>query len=140
MTEAGVSSPGMILVVDDDPEVRHVLRAILESAGYLVAEADNGRQALVECRQQRVDLIITDLVMPDVEGIETIKIVRKTYPGLRIIAISGAFGGEYLRIAQLLGADVALPKPLRMDSLLAAVRQIFQNCEAATQPDHPASR
>lgn len=139
MTEEGESSPGTILVVDDDAEVRHVLRAILESAGYLVAEADNGRQALVECRQRRVDLMITDLVMPDVEGIETIKLARKTYPGLRIIAISGAFGGEYLRIAQLLGADVALPKPLRMDALLDAVRQIFRNGEAATPPDDPAS-
>lgn len=137
MADEGAVSAN-ILVVDDDPEVRHVLRAILESAGYGVAEAGNGRQALVECRKQNVDLMITDLVMPDQEGIETIKLARRTYPRLRIIAISGAFGGEYLRIAQLLGADMALPKPLRMDALLEAVRRILQ-ARAADTPQEPSA-
>lgn len=125
MMESSVVEGEAILVVDDDSEVRHVLRTILESAGYTVAEADNGRQALAECRARRIGLMITDLVMPDQEGIETIKLARRTYPELRIIAISGAFGGEYLRIAELLGADAALPKPLRMDALLEAVRRSF---------------
>ncbi len=125
MTEPDAKRMESILIVDDDAEVRHVLRAILESAGYQVAEADNGRLALSECKRQHYDLMITDLVMPDQEGIETIKLARKTYPDLKIIAISGAFGGEYLRIAQLLGADVALPKPLKMDALLDAVRRSF---------------
>lgn len=114
-----------ILIVDDDSEVRQVLRAMLEAAGYVVAEASNGHQALAECRKHSVRLMITDLVMPEREGIETIKAARQTHPELRIIAISGAFGGEYLRIAKLLGADAALPKPLRMDALLEAVRKVF---------------
>jgi len=138
MAEEGPVS-ATILVVDDDPEVRHVLRAILESAGYGVAEAGDGRQALSECRKSNIDLMITDLVMPDQEGIETIKLARRTYPQLRIIAISGAFGGEYLRIAQLLGADAALPKPLRMDSLLGAVRRILQERALDTPPEPSAS-
>ncbi len=124
MTEQSAATQ-TILIVDDDPEVRHVLRAMLEAAGFAVAEADNGRQALAECRKLPVKLMITDLVMPEREGIETIKIARQAYPELRIIAISGAFGGEYLRIAKLLGADAALPKPLRMDALLDAVHRVF---------------
>lgn len=125
-----------ILIVDDDSEVRHVLRAMLETSGYSVVEADNGRQAMEECRKHAVRVMITDLVMPEREGIETIKIARQTYPGLRIIAISGAFGGEYLRIAKLLGADVALPKPLHMDALLEAVRRAFSE----TAPDTHSGR
>jgi CheY-like chemotaxis protein len=138
MTEAEPQTQ-TILIVDDDPEVRHVLRAMLEAAGYSIAEADNGRQALAECRKHSVRVMITDLVMPEREGIETIKMARQTYPGLRIIAISGAFGGEYLRIAKLLGADAALPKPLHMDALLEAVRKAFVEPIADTHSGRIAS-
>ena len=140
MTEQQELTSGTILIVDDDPEVRHVLRAILESAGYSVMEADNGRQALLECSKHAIRLMITDLVMPEKEGIETIKVARRSYPELRIIAISGAFGGEYLRIAELLGADVALPKPLRMDALLEAVHRIFQGNASDSRKDAAASK
>jgi len=109
-------------VVDDDSGVRSVLRAMLELAGYEVIVAENGRQALSLLDIAKVDLIITDLVMPEQEGIETIKILRRDYPDLPVVAMSGAFGGDYLKIAELLGAHFTLAKPLRLEVVLETVR------------------
>lgn len=112
-----------ILVVDDDAGVREVIRSMLESAGYDVLAAENGREAMKILKDARVDLILTDLVMPEQEGIETIKTLRREYPDLKVIAMSGAFGGDYLRIASYLGAHGTLPKPIQMQSLLMLIRQ-----------------
>lgn len=112
-----------ILVVDDDAVVRKVLCEMLKTNGYEVAEAANGKQALDNSQKARFDLVITDLVMPEIEGIETIKTLRREQPELKIVAMSGAFGGEYLTIAGLLGAHATLQKPLRLEVVLNTVRQ-----------------
>lgn len=118
-------STATILVVDDDPGVREVIRSMLESAGYEVMAAENGREALKILRSSHVDLILTDLVMPEQEGIETIKTLRREYPKLKVIAMSGAFGGDYLRIASYLGAHATLPKPIQMPALLQLIGQML---------------
>ena len=110
-----------ILVVDDDAGVRDVVRSMLESEGYAVSVAQNGREALNALKAEEFQVVITDLVMPEQEGIETIKIVRRDYPSIKVIAMSGAFGGDYLRIAGFLGAHGTLAKPLQMSSVLKVV-------------------
>jgi hypothetical protein len=117
--------PARILIADDEPGVRGFLRTVLESGGYTVVEAANGKQALQEVRAGDVDLVITDLVMPEQEGIETIRAVRRDRPGVKVIAISGAFGGEFLKVAKYMGADAVLNKPVSADLLLATVQQML---------------
>ncbi|GIU80128.1 MAG: transcriptional regulator [Bryobacteraceae bacterium] len=112
-----------ILVVDDDPGVRDVIRSMLEASGYSVLLAENGKEAMRLLKTERADLILTDLVMPEQEGIETIKALRREYPSLKVIAMSGAFGGDYLRIAAYLGAHATLAKPIQMEALLKLVEE-----------------
>jgi len=116
---------GRILVVDDEPGVRHVVRSLLESAGYAVAEAAHGGDALAQVRAGGIDLVLTDLVMPEQEGIETIRALRLESPDMPIIAMSGAFGGGFLRIAGLIGANATIPKPLDPARLLGQVRAML---------------
>jgi len=114
-----------ILVVDDDPGVREVVRSMLETEGYIVSIAENGREALELLKATNFEVIITDLVMPEQEGIETIKMIRQDYPDVRVIAMSGAFGGDYLRIAGYLGAHGTLAKPLSIASVLQTVASVL---------------
>jgi len=88
-------------------------------------EAAEGRGALREARSGKVDAVVTDLVMPEQEGIETIQALRRELPNVGIIAISGAFGGRFLRIAQELGADAVLSKPLSAGLLVAKVEEVL---------------
>jgi PAS domain S-box-containing protein len=115
-----------ILVADDEAGVRGFLRTVLEGDGCDVIEAADGRQVLRESRAGHVDLVITDLVMPEQEGIETIQALRREVPGARVIAISGAFGSQYLKTAQLLGADAVLSKPVSPDLLLTRVAEVLK--------------
>lgn len=124
--DKGGSASKRILVVDDDPRVREVLSAMLESAGYEVSLAPNGRDAVAILETERFTAILTDLVMPEQEGIETIKLIRKDYPDLKIIAMSGAFGGDYLRIAGYLGAHSTLAKPINMETLISTLQRTIQ--------------
>ena len=110
-----------ILVVDDEEGVRSLLRILLTDAGHEVLEAGNGREATEKLRSEAIDLMITDLVMPEREGIETILELHRTRPELGIIAMSGAFGGQFLRAARLFGARATLSKPIDPDVLLAEV-------------------
>jgi DNA-binding response OmpR family regulator len=118
--------PARILVADDDAGVRHFLRNILEQGGYVVTEAADGKHALQQVLAGHVDLVITDLVMPEGEGLETIRTIRRDVPGTGIIAISGAFGGQFLRPAQLLGADAVLSKPVSGELLLTKVAEVLK--------------
>jgi DNA-binding NtrC family response regulator len=128
--------PVSILVVDDDDTVRRVLRRMLESADYEVREATNGRHAMVEFRRQPADLLITDIFMPEQEGMETIRALRQEHPGLKIIAISGAAGDPYLKMASMLGAWATLHKPLRLATVLQTVREALNG--SAESPSHAA--
>jgi len=114
--------PGTLLVIDDDPAVRGFLRQILASAGYVVVEAGDGKSGMSKIEPRAVDLVITDLVMPEQEGLETLRRLRAERPGLPVIVISGAFGGSLLETAKRLGANAALAKPIDPESLLRAVR------------------
>jgi CheY-like chemotaxis protein len=115
-----------ILVVDDEAGVRSFLRKALEDGGYEVIEAADGKQALQQAAVGHVDLVVTDLVMPEQEGIETIQALREDGPGIRIIAMSGAFGGQFLKAAQVLGADAVLAKPVSTELLLAKVAEVLK--------------
>lgn len=114
-----------ILIVDDDSAVRATLVKIFRNEPYVIMEATNGREALKLCQKNQVDLIITDIIMPEMEGIETIMEIRKQYSDIKIIAISG--GGKrgadiYLSMARELGADCIFDKPVPIGDLLNAVR------------------
>ena len=115
-----------VLVADDEPAVRLTIRHMLESSGYKVLEAADGKQAIAALSQEPVDLLLTDLVMPEKEGLEVIRTVRRTRPGVKIIAISGAFGGEFLRAAELLGAHASLRKPVTLEALRKTVAELFE--------------
>jgi CheY-like chemotaxis protein len=125
---------GNILVIDDDPAVRTLLERLLTDSGYEVFLAANGHAGLKIAEERAIDVAITDLVMPEGEGLETIPMLRAVRPEARIMAISGAFGGQYLKAAQLLGADCALPKPLDREALLDAVRELLARREKDRQP------
>jgi CheY-like chemotaxis protein len=116
-----------ILVVDDEAQMREVLCQALERRGHTVAQANDGREAMQRLAEQQPDLVITDLVMPEMEGIETIQALRRKCPGIPIIAISG--GGRlepenYLTMAGQIGADRTFAKPFRMEEIVAAVREL----------------
>jgi two-component system, cell cycle sensor histidine kinase and response regulator CckA len=108
----GQEKPRTILVVDDEEGVRHLFRDLLGTR-YQVLLAADGREAMkILAGDEQVDLVITDLVMPNQEGIETIRALRARHAEMRIIAMSGAFEGQFLRTAKLLGADATLTKPI----------------------------
>lgn len=118
------SSPKSILVVEDDPTVRSLIRRVLSMRGFVVHDVADGRAALDVARNTTFDLVITDLVMPEVEGLETIRLLKRDHPSLEILAVSGAYGGAFLHAAELLGARDTLAKPFDADTLLAAVERI----------------
>lgn len=117
-----------ILVVEDDEQVRTMLCMTLRQAGYETVEADSGRSAREVQARQPADLVVTDIIMPEEDGLETIMHFRKNYPRTRLIAISG--GGrvdarDFLKDAQLLGAAVTFQKPVDRRQLLGAVRDLL---------------
>ncbi len=113
-----------ILVVDDDPQVRSLLTSLLESEGYKISQASNGKDAQTICRENLPDLVVTDLVMPEQEGLETIHAICQNWPHLPVIAISGAYGGAYLDLAKRLGADAVVRKPFDADVILNEIRRL----------------
>ncbi len=117
-----------ILVIDDDKLMCLAVARILSSAGYEVAQAFNGDDGLQMCRGRKFDLVITDLIMPDKEGIQIIRELRKEDTGIRIIAMSaGGRGGatDYLKWARLMGAKECLSKPIKREDLLHAVTTVL---------------
>ncbi len=126
-TALGAPAPtARILVADDEAGVRGFLRKVLEQSGYEVIEAADGKQALRQARAGHVDLVITDIIMPEQEGVETIQALRKEMPDIGIIAISGAYQGQFLKVAQMLGAAAALSKPVSAELLLARVAEVLR--------------
>ena len=110
-----------ILLLDDNEDVLESLALVLETAGYETVKASDGDKAVALQEAHPADLLITDIFMPDIDGLETIKAFRARWPRLKIIAISG--GGavakhDYLTIAGEAGADFIMRKPVRPDELL----------------------
>jgi CheY-like chemotaxis protein len=114
-----------ILVIDDDLLVRNTISKILRNGGFEVTLAEDGVRGLASFRRDRPDLIITDIIMPEKEGIETILEIRKEHPAAKIIAVSG--GGrvgnaDFLAMAKSLGAVAVIAKPFRSEELIDHVR------------------
>ena len=115
-----------ILIIDDDPQIRHILRRILNQAGYEVVEAENGIQGLRQYREAQPDLVISDIFMPEKDGLELIDALRSAEATVPIIAISGGsqLGKmDLLSVAAHLGAQRIVRKPFRRDEVLAVVRE-----------------
>ena len=114
-----------ILIIDDDPDIRGVIREFLEPEGYDLRLAANGREAFSILGLEKVDLVLSDLVMPDREGIEMIQEIRRRFPTVKTVAMSGAVFGPYLRAAELLGANATLSKPLNSSLLRLTLQQVL---------------
>jgi len=117
-----------ILVIDDEPSVRELLCAMLIEDGYDVAEAADGKAGMDLFRERRADLVITDLIMPEKEGIETILELRRHFPEVKIIAMSGGGiidAGDYLGMARGVGAHRVFEKPFGVSDMLNAVRELL---------------
>lgn len=114
-----------VLVDDDEADIRHLLRRFLSNAGYSVLEAGNGREALDQLRSYSIDVLICDIVMPERDGLEILRPLKSESPNLKTIVTSGAFGGKFLRTAEMLGAHATLKKPLRESSVLKAIHKVL---------------
>lgn len=119
-----------ILIIDDDSQIRRLISRILRGAGHAVREAENGSEGLRLFEQLRPELVVTDIFMPETEGIQTIRTMHRAAPTMPILAVSGDSGAVFLRAATELGAMAALEKPFSPDQLLGAVTKLLQ---------HPAS-
>ena len=116
----------LILVIDDNDLLRESVRETLEQAGHSVIEAENGATGFALAKQNAVDLILTDMLMPESDGVETILQIRKTYPQMKIVAMSGSREHElYLSVASRLGADAVLDKPFRAAQLRETIARLL---------------
>lgn len=122
-----------ILIVDDEPAIRILLERILTASGYQVLTAENGQAAIRIASRQPLDLVVTDLMMPGTDGIETILALRAQNPRTPLIAMSGGCGGgagSYLPLAGKIGACLTLEKPFSAQTLLDSIRQALGNIVA----------
>jgi CheY-like chemotaxis protein len=120
-----------VLVIDDDEAMREYVCFVLEKAGYKVLSAKDGSEGIATATASAPDLIITDLVMPDMEGIETIRKLKSLNPSCGIVAMSGAANSDtYLAMAQCLGAHTVLQKPFARSQVEEAVRTTLEKSSA----------
>lgn len=118
-----------IMVIDDDPQIRDMLTLMLEAAGHEVVIAEDGEIGMEMYREDPADLVITDIIMPEKSGTEAILELRREFPDLKVIAMSG--GGRtgpygHLMLAQRFGADRVFAKPLKRKDLLAAITDLLE--------------
>lgn len=131
ITSAG--SAKRILVVDDEKSWRDVLEYTLSLDGFQVLTAADGQEAVGLARMMRFDLVITDMIMPRKEGIETIMELRALSPGIRIIAMSGGLSGgtgDFLPLAKTLGASAVLRKPFERQEFIDTVRSVLMGAQS----------
>ena len=118
-----------ILIIDDESQIRLVLKKMLVREGFSVISASDGKEGMKLFKKDVVDLVITDIIMPEKEGVEVIMELKKDYPDVPIIAISG--GGQfsskhYLDMAKLLGVNAIFDKPIYKDELLKEVKKCLK--------------
>jgi len=118
-----------ILIIDDEPQIRLMLKKMLEREGFDIIVASDGKEGMKLFEKDPVDLVITDIIMPEKEGIEVILALRKGYPDVPIIAMSG--GGRnppdgYLKMAKLSGVQATFEKPFKKEELLNAVKKALE--------------
>jgi DNA-binding response OmpR family regulator len=116
------------LIIEDDPELRQLLKLSLEATDIETLTAADGKRGLALMKHTRFDFIVTDILMPTMDGLEVIQAVRADHEGVKIIAISGGGrklpGTQVLGMAEMLGADAALFKPFTREELLAAIEAV----------------
>ncbi|MDO8422074.1 MAG: response regulator [Parvibaculum sp.] len=115
------------MIIDDEPLVRKTTRLVLEANGHSIVEASDGREGMQAFGLQKFDLVITDVLMPNQDGLETLDAIHSVDSSTKVLCISG--GGrsgnrEFLKIAEKLGADGVLPKPFSMEALIAKVAEL----------------
>jgi|SRR5580704_2322027 CheY-like chemotaxis protein len=133
------SAMAQILVIDDDHAVRGAMQLVLQAEGFDVVVASDGRNGIVTAQENAPDLVIVDLFMPGMTGIDTIRAIRERIPRVPIIAISGALVSTDVspadsRSQALTGADITLHKPFRPNELLKAVRHSIGDSAALATP------
>ena len=119
-----------ILIIDDDAQVREMLREMLERVGHEVVEASDGTAGMRLFREKPAEVVVTDIFMPEKDGIVTIQELRTAHPGLGIIALSGGGGFQrfdFLETARRLGASAILRKPVDWEELTQAVSELLDN-------------
>lgn len=119
--------PG-ILVVEDDNDLRTMLKVSLSRRRFTVLEAENGKEALAHFKPSVTDLVITDLIMPEEDGLKVIMRMRELKPSIKIIAISGggkAGPGSYLNLAKALGADAIYSKPFSVNDMITKIEELL---------------
>ena len=127
-----MTSAAHILVIDDDPLVRLIGSQMLTQAGYRVSVAEDGDDGIKQIAARPFDLVVTDLIMPNKEGVETIREIKERWPETPVIAISS--GGQldvgfYLPLAKAMGAAAVLQKPLRTETCLPLVEETLAQVE-----------
>lgn len=123
-----------VLIIDDDAAMRRMMSRVLTDARHQVIEASDGRDGIRKFRAEAPEIIVTDIVMPEQEGIQTIREIRAAGSTVGIIAISGGGGDDgalYLTIAEELGADAVLQKPFRLAELVAVIDRMLSRDAAA---------
>ena len=119
-----------VLIVDDEDQFRRLIRKILEQAGYQVAEARDGKEAVQQYRLAPADVVVMDVLMPEQDGLETTSTLRREFPNVKIIAITGSSETigvlSFLDVARMLGAHRTLQKPFEMQTLLDTVQAELQ--------------
>ncbi|HER08854.1 MAG TPA: response regulator [Bacteroides sp.] len=117
-----------ILIIDDEPYILMMLKKMLEKAGYETDLASNGKEGMDLFKKDPSDLVITDIIMPEKEGLETIREMKRIHPHLKIIAMSG--GGKisaenYLETASIFGATRIIEKPFTQNEMVSAVNELM---------------
>ena len=119
--------PG-VLIVEDDKELREMLKLSLLRRNFTVLEAENGKAAITHFKPLITDLVVTDLIMPEEDGLKVVIKLRELKPSIKIIAISGGGKvgpGSYLNLAKALGADAIYSKPFSINDLIAKIEQLL---------------
>ncbi|MDZ4374126.1 MAG: response regulator [Phenylobacterium sp.] len=122
-----------MLIIDDDPALRRLMSMAFGRAGFATVSADNGRTGVAMAKAHRPDLVVTDIVMPDIEGIGAIRAIKQGARPPKVVAISGAGrtrGADYLAWARHLGADAVLAKPFRMAELVRVSHAVIGTAPA----------
>ncbi|MCX6255029.1 MAG: response regulator [Bacteroidia bacterium] len=120
--------PG-VLIVEDEKELREMLKISLIRRKFTVLEAGNGKEAIIHFKPSITDLVVTDLIMPEEDGLKVIMKLRELKPSIKIIAISGggkAGPGSYLNLAKALGADAIYSKPFSINDLIAKIEELLK--------------
>ncbi len=116
-----------VLIIDDEESLRTLLRHVLEGSGHTVQEAADGREGLTLFRESPADVVVTDILMPDTDGMATTLELTREYPDVKVIAMTGEYGDRnFLDVAKRFGAHRTLLKPFDPEELREAVRQVME--------------